>query len=104
MAQSELAAELDLGKVALGGLIDRLENAGHVARRPDAADRRVKRIFLTRAGRRVVNGMRRISGPTNAEILAGIDAAEVRATAATLRKVKDNLLRMVNGLERGEED
>ncbi len=95
-AQSDLAAQLDLGKVALGGLVDRLEAAGLVERRPDASDRRVKRIFLTAAGRRVVNKMRKISGPTNAEIFAGLDPAEVRATAQVLKRVKDNLLRMVN--------
>ena len=99
MAQSDLAAQLDLGKVALGGLVDRLENAGLVERRPDASDRRVKRIFLTAAGRRVVNKMRKISGPTNAEILAGVDPADVRATARTLHAIKANMLRMVNGAE-----
>ncbi|MGE0487081.1 MAG: MarR family winged helix-turn-helix transcriptional regulator [Gammaproteobacteria bacterium] len=98
MAQSDLAGQLDLGKVALGGLIDRLENAGLVERRLDREDRRVKRIFLTAAGRRVVNKMRNISGPTNAQILAGIDPAGVRTTARTLRALKDNMLRMVNGV------
>jgi DNA-binding MarR family transcriptional regulator len=97
MAQSELAAQLDLGKVALGGLVDRLENAGVVERRARAGDRRVKRVFLTAAGRRVVNKMRRISADTNAEILAGIDPADVKATVRTLHALKTNLLRMVNG-------
>jgi DNA-binding MarR family transcriptional regulator len=97
MAQSDLAGQLDLGKVALGGLVDRLEAAELVERRADAKDRRVKRIFLTAAGRKVVNKMRSISGPTNAEILAGISPEDVRATARTLRLIKDNLLRMAGG-------
>lgn len=97
MAQSDLAGQLDLGKVALGGLVDRLEAAGLVERRADARDRRVKRIFLTAAGRKVVNKIRSISGPTNAEILAGIAPAEVRATARTLRAIKANLLNMASG-------
>ena len=62
MAQSDLAGQLDLGKVALGGLVDRLEAAGLVERRADAKDRRMKRIFLTAAGRKVVRKMRSISG------------------------------------------
>ena len=94
MAQSDLAGQLDLGKVALGGLVDRLEAASLVERRADAKDRRVKRIFLTAAGRKVVNKMRSISGPTNAVILAGIAPEDVRATARTLRIIKDNLLKM----------
>lgn len=97
MAQSDLAGQLDLGKVALGGLVDRLEASELVERRADAKDRRVKRIFLTAAGRKVVNKMRSISGPTNAEILAGIPPEDVRATARTLRLIKDNLLKMAGG-------
>ena len=46
--------ELDAGKVALGGLVDRLEEAGMVERRADPIDRRVKRVFLTREGRKLV--------------------------------------------------
>jgi DNA-binding MarR family transcriptional regulator len=37
MTQSQLAEELDLGKVAVGGLIDRLEKSGLVRREADAA-------------------------------------------------------------------
>ena len=66
--------------VALGGLVDRLEAVELVERRSDAKDRRVKRIFLTPAGGKVVNKMRSISEPTNAEILAGI-APALRARA-----------------------
>ena len=99
MPMSAIAAELGVGAPAVSGLVDRLENAGLVERRPDASDRRVKRIFLTAAGRRVVNKMRKISGPTNAEILAGVDPADVRATARTLHAIKANMLRMVNGAE-----
>src|ERR1700756_2028944 len=46
MTQSQLAVELDMGKVAIGGLIDRLEKGGLVRREADAADRRINRIFL----------------------------------------------------------
>ena len=100
MAQSELAGQLDLGKVALGGLVDRLEAVKMVERRADTHDRRVKRIFLTAAGRKVVNKMRSISGPTNAEILTGIAPEDVRATARTLRAIKKNMLKMTSGKDR----
>ena len=36
----------DLGKVAVGGLIDRLEKSGLLRREADATDRRVNRVFL----------------------------------------------------------
>jgi MarR family transcriptional regulator, transcriptional regulator for hemolysin len=97
MPQSELANQLDLGKVALGGLVDRLEAIGLVARQADSNDRRVKRIVLTEDGKKVVKQLRAISGPTNTEILHGISPADVRATAKTLRAIKANLLKMANG-------
>ncbi len=97
MPQSDLANQLDLGKVALGGLVDRLEVTGLVERRADAADRRVKRIFLTPEGRKVVARMRKLAAATNAEILQGVNTRDVKATAQALRLIKANLLKMVNG-------
>ena len=72
LPQTQLANELDVGKVALGALIDRLESAGFVARRADPIDRRVKRVFLTKQAGRF---LRRIRGETdvfNAKIVSGI--------------------------------
>jgi len=45
--QKELGDILDISKVTLSGLINRLEARGWVERRPDSEDRRAKRIFLT---------------------------------------------------------
>ena len=97
MAQSELASQLDLGKVALGGLVDRLEISRLIERRAHDGDRRVKQIFLTAEGRKVVAKMRKIASATNAQILKGISARDVEGTARILRTVKANLLQMVNG-------
>ncbi len=45
--QSELAERLLIEKAPVGTLIDKLEAAGLVERRPDPNDRRVKRVFIT---------------------------------------------------------
>jgi DNA-binding MarR family transcriptional regulator len=51
MTQTALAADLDLTKVAIGGLLDRMEAAGFVERRADQSDGRDG--FISRApGRR----------------------------------------------------
>ena len=44
LPQTRLANELDVGKVAVGALIDRLETSGFVVRQADPVDRRVKRV------------------------------------------------------------
>ena len=48
LTQSELANLLAVGKVSVGGLIDRLEQSRWIERRSDAKDRRTNRIYLTK--------------------------------------------------------
>src|SRR2546429_8279378 len=51
LPQTQLANELDVGKVGVGALIDRLESSGFVIRQADPVDRRVKRVFVTKKAR-----------------------------------------------------
>lgn len=95
MSQVALAEELDLGKVALGGLIDRLEKTGFVARRLDSVDRRIKRVFLTKKSQTLINKIRNSVSATEEEILDGIGEADLRGTVRALRKMKENLLSML---------
>ncbi|MCP5265651.1 MAG: MarR family transcriptional regulator [Burkholderiaceae bacterium] len=92
MTQTRLAEELDVGKVAMGGLIDRLERAGFVRREPDPSDRRVKRIFLQPRSKRLVQKMRKINHEFNQQILADLSDNALETTARSLHVMKDNLL------------
>jgi DNA-binding MarR family transcriptional regulator len=95
MSQVALAEELDLGKVALGQLIERLEKTGLVSRRSDEQDRRVKRIYLTKRSHALIARIRDSVSVTESEILENIDAADLKATVRALRGMKDNLLTML---------
>ena len=101
MSQVALAEELDLGKVALGGLIDRLEKTGFVSRRHDVEDRRVKRVFLTKKSHALIAEIRASVSVTEKVIIDDIDDADLKATVRALRKMKENLLKMLS--ETGEE-
>ena len=101
MSQVALAEELDLGKVALGGLIDRLEKTGLVSRRPDDDDRRVKRVFLTKKSHALISEIRSSVSETEKIIIDQINDADLRATVRALRKMKENLLAML--AESGDE-
>lgn len=92
MIQSDLAAVLELGKAALGGLIDRLEATGLIERRPDATDRRVKRVYLTSRGNQTVKEMRELSHEMSEQILQGLDLEQRLQLADMLNQVKHNLL------------
>src|ERR1700727_928007 len=50
MTQSALAADLDVTKVGMGGLIERMEGSGYVERRADPRDARIRRVYLTATG------------------------------------------------------
>ena len=69
MTQTALAADLDLTKVAVGGLLDRMEAAGFVERRADQNDGRARRVYLTRAGAKMVSAIRESVETVELEIL-----------------------------------
>lgn len=56
-SQRELAAALKCDASNVTGIVDRLESRGLLERHVDPADRRVKRIHLTDAGRRVIDAV-----------------------------------------------
>ena len=96
MIQSDLAEVLELGKAALGALVERLESSRLVVRRPDPADRRVRRIHLTAKGMRTVLKMREQSDAMSERILTGLTARQRRELTAMLDRVKRNLTAIRN--------
>jgi DNA-binding MarR family transcriptional regulator len=94
-SSTELAKILDVGKVTVGGIIDRLETAGYVYRRIDKADRRAKRIFITQAGFKVIERMREILEPLNEGICAGLTLDEIDQVEHHLAIIRKNLREML---------
>lgn len=92
LPQTQLANELDVGKVALGSLIDRLQSAGFVERRADEKDRRVKRVFLTDKARQLIERIGPVNESFNARILKDIPRQDLELTSRTLYTMKTNLL------------
>ena len=95
MLQTELARDLDVGKVTVGGLIDRLEAAGYVERQPDKVDRRAKRILVTERGREILDQMVAVGRGLNEIILAGLSPDVVAETERSLELMKDNIRRAI---------
>ena len=94
MTQTALAADLDLTKLAIGGLLDRMEAAGFVERRADQNDARARRVYLTRAGAKMVVTIRESVEAVELEILSRIPEEALSQAAATLKMLKDTLLEM----------
>jgi MarR family transcriptional regulator, transcriptional regulator for hemolysin len=95
LSQVALAEELNMGKVALGGLVDRLESAGMIERRPDGNDRRMNRIYLSKRGVGLVKDIKRASEGIQARALDGITFEELKHAITALRKMESNLREFV---------
>jgi DNA-binding MarR family transcriptional regulator len=102
LLQTELARDLDVGKVSVGGLIDRLEAGGYVTRQPDKSDRRAKRIQMTEKGREVLRQMVKVGHELNQLILAGLPETEVATTEHALTVMKDNIRAAVTDMNEVE--
>lgn len=89
--QREIAALLEVGEVTVGRSIDKLVEAGWVERRPDPADRRAHRIWLTDAIDPVIDELTRIGEDEEVEALAGFDAAEQALFHQMLDRILANL-------------
>lgn len=103
LPQTQLAHELDVGKVALGSLIDRLQTSGFVERRPDAKDRRVKRVFLTDKARLLIKKIGPITDSFNSRILEGVSREDLELTSRTLYTMKQNLIALAAEQDEEEE-
>jgi MarR family transcriptional regulator, transcriptional regulator for hemolysin len=89
--QSELARTMDVGKVTIGGLVDRLEATGLVERLTDDQDRRLRRIYITEAGYEIIDKMAEVGRKLNEEIVAGIPVKDVFLAEEVMHQMKSNL-------------
>ena len=94
--QVDVAREMDVSKVTVGGLIDRLESSGHVRRELDANDRRTRRIFITDKGFETIKQMQTVGAIANKSILEGVSDRDLQITEKVLAKVKDNIRNLLS--------
>ena len=75
-SQQALAERLGIPPSRMVALVDHLEEMGLIERRPDPEDRRVRRLFLTRAGRSVLEKAGKIAIDYETQLCAGINRKE----------------------------
>lgn len=92
LSQAELAEMIEMEPIPVGRVIDRLEQADFVERRPDPSDRRCWRLYLTPRSHAVVDDMETIAAELRADALQGIARTDVDTLVAVLNRMKDNLL------------
>jgi DNA-binding MarR family transcriptional regulator len=88
LSQRELSEHLVVDRSNITGLVDRMEKAGWLRRRDDPQDRRVYRVLLTPAGRRLWEKVTPEYLSAVRQVTAGISAAKLRDTLATLQQLE----------------
>ena len=96
ISQTELSEILDLSRMGVTGLVDRMENKGLVSRKDDATDRRVKRVYLTDATAELGPAIITLGRETIDDFFGGIDEAELDLLTNLLLKVKENGCRLLS--------
>ena len=89
--QTALANLLQVQPISLGRLIDRMEAAGWVERRPAPNDRRAIQLYLTPKAEPMLDKMADEASLTREAALADFDANEREQLFRMLRRVKANL-------------
>lgn len=86
-SQSALCARLGIDRTVMTYLLDDLERAGLVARKPAPADRRTRLVVATEAGREQLADLERRLGHAETHVLSGLNAADRKQFKALLRAV-----------------
>jgi DNA-binding MarR family transcriptional regulator len=88
---SELAELATIDRTTLTRTIDRMEDAGWLSRRDDAADLRVTRLALSAAGRRMFERVWPEVERLNALALSGLSSAQIESLRKILGQMQANL-------------
>lgn len=89
MSQRELGDLLVVDRSNVTGLVDRMEKAGWVRRADDPHDRRVYRVQLTAAGRRLWSEVSPRYAKVVTQVTATLGEQQARATLKVLRKLQE---------------
>ncbi len=91
LKQTDLAADSEIAPITLARIIDRLDAAGLVERRPDPEDRRANRLYLTAAAGPVLDRLAVIGEGVMQSALEGLQAADLDDMIIRLQRVHSNL-------------
>jgi MarR family transcriptional regulator for hemolysin len=89
--QATVADALEVEPITLSRHIDRLEALGYVARLPDPADRRARRLHLTEKVRPLLDEMRNIGSCVMETALEGTSPSEAEALRKLLGRIRCNM-------------
>jgi DNA-binding MarR family transcriptional regulator len=91
LTQARLAKAIRLDRSTMVPVLDRLEAAGYVERRPAPGDRRSNGVWLTAQGSALLRRMQRPVAEHERRMLVGFTAREKRRLIELLQRIRYNL-------------
>jgi DNA-binding MarR family transcriptional regulator len=88
LSQVDLADVLELQPISLVRLLDRLVEHKLLERKPDPADRRANKLFLTARGRQLVDDLDSLRDEIAIDVLSDIPKTAIESTLETLIEMK----------------
>jgi MarR family transcriptional regulator, organic hydroperoxide resistance regulator len=99
ITQRDLADSLHLSRPTVSKMLKGLEKAGAVQRRPDAADQRLTRVFLSEDGRALELELRGVSAGYVNETIGALSADDRRELARLLEELGASISRALTSRE-----
>ncbi|MGD8398367.1 MAG: MarR family transcriptional regulator [Anaerolineae bacterium] len=97
LMHTELARRLHVQPATITKMLQRMEKAGFVERRPDPDDHRVSRVYLPGAGWAVRDDVQRVWRQLEAEAFAGFTVEERALLRRFFLDIRANLERVTGG-------
>jgi MarR family transcriptional regulator, transcriptional regulator for hemolysin len=91
LSQNEMAAICEVEPITIGRLVDRLEARGLIERRPDATDRRIKRLHLMPDAAPILAAINDYRRALRAFMTDGLDKSVQEAVLEALLHMKTKL-------------
>ena len=91
LSQVDLADVLELQPISLVRLLDRLVEHGLLERRHDPKDRRANKLFLTKAGRQLVDDLDSLRASIAEDVLQDVPTDRIQTSLETLRDIKERI-------------
>lgn len=95
ISQVRLAYLTDTDPMTLVRILDRMEGDELIERRPDAADRRARRLYLQSSAIPVLDEIWRVSDCARAQSLAGLSETDRAQLMSLMQRVHGNLDKLV---------
>jgi MarR family transcriptional regulator, organic hydroperoxide resistance regulator len=102
--QTELAEVMCVAPATVTNMLQHMEESGMVERKPDAADQRVMRVYLTPAGRDIQAVVVERENQVGLELLDGFTPEETSLLGGLMTRMRDNLQKINRDLPEPERE